>query len=372
MSRRTFKWQINASAVAKMLGYFGKERQQKAIAECWFMNIKRMSRFGTTPSEIPQQKTTEEIVQQELSKPAYQQLVQKAVTTATDQPSVTCQIVNSAYNAVTSTKRKYEEIISEANRVEKFKEMIVYKTKKYGVGRAAIGSFFMANDKIYEKVSGKKANISTIKMAKLAGYHTTAQIQVSKASVKKDIQMAKTAVDTAQLVSKHVEKQATKTINTTRGIQRELSDLELVQRRFPSCRAGNDRAYFRQISGMPFCGFVIGRIDGISPGMIFELKHRQSRLFHELRRYEQVQCIMYMKMVKIQSCMLVETYEGEQVYYEMKLKFDNRCQYRKEGSEWKEGISFESIQYQLNELIRKLNRIESDIEYRNIMKKYLF
>ena len=76
MSRRTFKWQINASAVAKMLGYFGKERQQKAIAECWFMNIKRMSRFGTTPSEIPQQKTTEEIVQQELSKPAYQQLVQ--------------------------------------------------------------------------------------------------------------------------------------------------------------------------------------------------------------------------------------------------------------------------------------------------------
>ena len=39
--------------------------------------------------------------------------------------------------------------------------------------------------------------------------------------------MAKKEVEKAQLVSKHIEKQATKAINTTRGIQRELTDLEL-------------------------------------------------------------------------------------------------------------------------------------------------
>tara|TARA_B110000908_G_C10267877_1_gene466512 strand:- start:6792 stop:7895 length:1104 start_codon:yes stop_codon:yes gene_type:complete len=365
---RPFKWQINASAVGKLLGYFGKERQQKAIAECWLMNIKRMPRFGVTPSEIPQQKTTDEIVQQELRKPVYNQLVQKAVTDDADQPSVTRQIVSNVSNTVASTKRKYEETISEVKKVEELKEMPVYPTKKSGVKRAAVGSFFSANGKVYKKVSRKKANISTVAYAKLEGYRTVE----AKLKVQKEMTIAKKEAETAQLVSKHVEKQATKTINTTRGIQRELSDLELVRRRFPSCRAGNDRAYFRQISGMPFRGFVIGRIDGIASGIIFELKHRQARLFNELRRYEQVQCILYMKMVKIPSCMLVETYQGQQIYYEMKLTMDNRCHYRKEGSEWKEGISFDVLQYKLNELIRKLNRIEIDVEYRNIMKNYLF
>ena len=130
---RHFKWQINASAVGKLLGYFGKERQQKAIAECWLMNIKRMPRFGVTPSEIPQQKTTDEIVQQELKKPVYKQLVKKAVADANDQSSVTRQIVTNVSNTVTSTKRKYEETISEVKKVEELKEMPVYTTKKSGV-----------------------------------------------------------------------------------------------------------------------------------------------------------------------------------------------------------------------------------------------
>ena len=84
-----------------------------------------------------------------------------------------------------------------------------------------------------------------------------------------------------------------KVINTTRGIRRESTDLELVQKRFPSVRAGNDRAYFMHITGDKWSAFLIGKIDGLADKMIFELKHRQSRLFHEFRTYEQVQCMLY-------------------------------------------------------------------------------
>ena len=50
-----FKWQINASAVSKLMGSFGKEQQLKAIAETWYMNLKRMPRFGVRPSMLKDQ-----------------------------------------------------------------------------------------------------------------------------------------------------------------------------------------------------------------------------------------------------------------------------------------------------------------------------
>lgn len=141
--KRTFKWQINASTVGKLLGYFGQERQQTAIAECWLMNLKRMPRFGATPAEMPEQKPTAEIVQQELaSNPVYKQLVQAAVTDCKEQKKMTQQIKETAAKEVVHAKRKYEEMVSRAAAVSDLKELPKYPSKKSGTKRAAIGSFF--------------------------------------------------------------------------------------------------------------------------------------------------------------------------------------------------------------------------------------
>ena len=371
--KRTFKWQINASTVGKLLGYFGQERQQTAIAECWLMNLKRMPRFGATPAEMPEQKPTAEIVQQELaSKPVYKQLVQAAVTDCKEQKKMTQQIKETAAKEVVHAKRKYEEMVSRAAAVSDLKELPKYPSKKSGTKRAAIDSFFMAKGKVYHKLSRRTAELSSIDVAKENGWRPAAEIKQQQQAIKKEMSTKQAAVKTAETVAKHVEKQATTAINTTRGIQREETDLEQVQKRFPTVRAGNDRAYFLSISGQPFGGFVIGRIDGLAPGMIFELKHRQCRLFHELRRYEQVQCLLYMKMVRVTRCMLVETYEGEQVYYEMSMDSDGQCRYRMSGSDWRMGLSFGHIKSELNELIGKLNRIEEDAAYRERVKQYLY
>jgi len=57
---RKFNWQINASAVGKLLGYFGPDRAVEALAQTWRMNLKRMPRFGVTPSVQLGRRTTEE------------------------------------------------------------------------------------------------------------------------------------------------------------------------------------------------------------------------------------------------------------------------------------------------------------------------
>ena len=125
--------------------------------------------------------------------------------------------------------------------------------------------------------------------------------------------------------------------------------------------------------GNPYAAFIIGKIDGISEDCIFELKHRQRRLFGELRDYEQVQCIMYMKMVKLPRLRLVETYQGEQLYYELKLDTNGQCQYRSEGdSNWTSGLHWQSIKSSLDRVVGDLNKAETDHSFREHLKTFLF
>jgi hypothetical protein len=373
--KKTFKWQINASAVGKLLGYFGRERRDQAIAECWQMNVKRMHRFGVTPAEPLTQKPVAEVVQQQLEqKPVYKELVAHAIVSNREQVAVVQQIKAVAAKDVQQAKRKYEEIVSKAKTISACQELPEYPSKKSGTKRAAINSFFMSKGKVYHKTSRQSAKISNISLAKEHGWRPAAEIKQASQAVQKEIVSKKADVDHAQTIGRHVEKQAMKAINTTRGIRKEASDLELVQKRFPGCLAGNDKAYFMHISGSKWPGFVIGRIDGITPGvMIFELKHRQARLFHEFRRYEQVQCMLYMKMVKISRCMLVETFEGEQVYYDASMDSEGRMSYRKEGDpDTTMSILWTDIKRGIEGVVQLLNKAEDDAEYREELKSKLY
>jgi len=371
--KKVFKWQINASAVGKLLGYFGCERQQTAIAECWQMNLKRMPRFGVTPAETQEQKPVAEIVVEQLEqKPVFKQMIEEAIESNREQSSVVQKMKETAVEHVNVAKRKFEVVHKKAIQVDKMRALKNYPSKKSGIRTAAIGSFFVAKSKIYHKTSRKTASLSTLEMANNHGYQAVEGLQHQKQQLKKKVKAASNAVETAKTIANHVEKQAVSVINTTRGIRRESTDLELVQKRFPSVRAGNDRAYFMHITGDKWGGFLIGKIDGLAGKMIFELKHRQARLFHKFRMYEQVQCMLYMKMVKTTQLMLVETYEGQQVYYEARLDASGRMMSRKEGSEWSEGLLWDDIKQGIERVVSQLNRAERDVDYREELKAKLY
>ena len=374
--KKVFKWQINASAVGKLLGYFGQERRQTAIAECWQMNLKRMPRIGATPAETQEQKPVAEIVVEQLEQtPVFKQMVEKAIESNREQSSVVQKMKETAVEHVNVAKRKFALVHEKAAQVDKMRALKNYPSKKSGIRSAGIDSFFTAKSKIYHKTSRKTASLSTLEIANEHGYQAVQCLQHQKQQMKEKVEAASDTVKTAKTMASHVEKQAMKVINTTRGIRRESTDLELVQKRFPSVRAGNDRAYFMHITGDKWSAFLIGKIDGLADKMIFELKHRQSRLFREFRPYEQVQCMLYMKMVKSNQLMLVETYEGQQVYYEARLDSSGRLTYRKEGSEWSmvsEGLLWDDVKRGIERVVVQLNRAERDAEYREELKAKLY
>ena len=374
---RTFKWQINSSAAGKLLGYFGRAQQEKALAECWYMNTKRMPRFNVNPAETLSRKPVEQVVQEQIaSKPEYRQMVSAGVSNPTHQAEMTAKIDEVAKTQVEKAKRKLDVATKKLEAVSSMKTMQTFKTKKAGVHRTAIGSFFCANSAIYHKTSRATAKLSTLEEAIQNGFQPESKKSAIVAAAASNMVSAKKEVVVASQVAKRAKTVATRVINTTRGIEKELSDLELVQRRFPNVRAGNDRAYFLQLRGAPWGAFVIGRIDGQSPDAIYELKHRQSRLFHELRRYEQVQCILYMKMVRIQRLFLIETYKGEQVYYEMTLSQNGLCRYRQETktgwSAWKNGFMWSEIKKGLENVIVQLNKAEKEAPFREELKSKLY
>lgn len=374
---RTFKWQINSSAAGKLLGYFGRVHQEKALAECWYMNIKRMPRFNVTPAERLTQKPVAEVVQEQIaSKPEFKQMVENAIAKPQQQQKMTANIEEVAKEDVVTTKRKYSAAVEKLKVLSEIKAILKFNTKKAGVRRAPIKSYFSANGRIYHKTSRATAKLSSVEEAIRNGYQPETKKAAIVAAAASSMTTAKKEATVAVEVAKRAKTAATRVINTTRGIRKELSDLELVQCRVPNVRAGNDRAYFLQLRGQPWGAFVIGRIDGQSPSAVYELKHRQSRLFHELRRYEQVQCILYMKMTKISHLFLVETYMGEQVYYEMTLTPNGLCRFRQElstgWSPWKDGFSWCYIKKGLENIVSQLNKAESDSAFREELKSKLY
>ena len=74
----------------------------------------------------------------------------------------------------------------------------------------------------------------------------------------------------------------------------------------------NARAYHLRLgtTGATVFGLV-GRIDGFVDGRLVELKTRTMRLFREMRDYEQVQMEIYMRMVQVDSGVLIESFTDD-------------------------------------------------------------
>lgn len=344
-----FNWQINASAVGKLLGYFGEQCQTEALAQTWHMNLKRMPRFNTTPSIELHQTPLHDIAKQILQKPVYQNIVTQGVDRTIPQKEAVTEMKKIAHKEV-------EKAIKEETITINMNIMREYSNKKRGASNATIDSYFTVGPKIYHKKTSKTTVLTTIDAAKSHNWVKKDAI----VSVQQNTQIAKK-------VAQNIQSLADKTISTTRGQTRELTDLERVQQKYPNVKPGNNRAYFLNIAGG---GFVIGKIDGSTTDTIFELKHRKSKLFHEFRRYEQVQCILYLKMSHKRKLKLVETFGDKQCFYDMRYTGED-IYIRPDGEKFVLGVQWDEIKNGLENIVRDLNRAEADPAFREPLMEAL-
>lgn len=359
--RRMFNWQINASAAGKLLGHFGPAKATEALAETWRLNLKRMPRFGVTPSVQNLGKTTEETVRETLATPAFQKKIQQGITREVAQTEVVRELQHTAASEAQTASIKERAAVAAVAAVTGMRN---YNTKKAGVRRAAINSYFTVDTLVYHKTSSKHATLSTLEEAHSRGYVNTAEVEKKQAVMI----AAKVVAQTKQTVAVAMKKTATKVINTTRGQVKELTDLERIRQKYPALVAGNDKAYFLNIAGG---GFVIGRIDGHCDDCVFELKHRQSKLFYEFRRYEQVQCMIYMNMLRVKKLKLIETYREQQCEHDM-IEQDKKYFVKSNDGQYSPGLVWSDIQQGLENIITKLNRAEADPEYRQTLINILY
>ena len=368
-----FKWQINTSAVGKLLGFFGKFAQNKAIAENWNMNLKRMPRFGAVPSFIPDAPTADEVITQEIQKePVYAAVVCAAVERKVEPKQAISSI---KAKIVADNKRAAVEVIDLEKVVKKIKHcrFIVNFTKKSrGIDTCSQKGYFSVGSKIYYKKSRRTAILSTVESAREDGWVLKKEI----VKMEEKIATKKAEVKKAEKIVQSVERIMTKKISTTRGIVRELSDLQKVKIQYPNVIAGNNSAKFMSVKGDgQYNGFVIGKCDGYDKGnrTIFELKHRRSKLFHEVRRYEQIQCLLYLKMhPKFDKLVLVETFQKDQLYYNMKVENGQLFWKKASDNEFQPGLRWKIIANGLKSIVSLFNRAETDESYRQILVDTLY
>lgn len=390
-----FSWQINASAVGKLIGAFKlkydpeskrADYQREALAKTWHHNLKRMPKFGVQPSTTMRRElakrqktqTTDEAVQKAIESSAEMKtFVHKAVAGELDQTKAIRAIeqkaktnadeaTNIAEQASKQAARAAEKVITQQRKVQQTKTMRSFKTVKAGAKKTrANGWFFVVRDEqqiVYHmSTTGRSAKKSTAEQAQAESWVLPTTMKVMREKVVRAVETAQKrktdAVRTATVaqerveVARNIRKVATSTIQTTKGNNAEDKDLQRVQKSQPSVRQGNRKAYFYRIFGRPHGAFIIGYIDGFDTksGTVIELKHRSRGLFKELREYERVQCFVYMKMLKTKRAKLIETYEGEQREYVI---------------EW-DDATWRRIEKCIVQVVCDLNRAEQDVEFRN-------
>ena len=369
-----FKWQINASAVGKLLGFFGKFAQNQAVAENWRMNLKRMPRFGAVPSFIPDAPTVDEVITHEIEKePVYAAVVSAAVERKVEPKQAIKEIKE---KVVAENKRAAASVIELEKSVKRIKRgrFIVNFTKKSrGIDTCSQKGYFSVGSKIYYKKSRRTAILSSLEAAKEDGWIQQQEIvKMEQKIVAKKVEVKKT-----EKIVQNVERIMTKEISTTRGIVHEMTDLQKIQILHPKLVAGNNSAKFMSVkkgNGL-YSAFVIGKCDGYDTEArtIFELKHRRSKLFNEIRRYEQVQCLLYLKMHnKYEKLILVETFLKDQIHYNVKIENGQLFWKKSSDEHFQPGLRWEVVFNGLKSIVSLFNRAETDENYRQTLIDTLY
>ena len=120
-----------------------------------------------------------------------------------------------------------------------------------------------------------------------------------------------------------------KDLRMRRGNIKENSNLDVIQKK-KNITVGqrNSQMYTKELHRTDKYTIVIrGKVDGVSDGIIVESKNRTSRLFNELRQYEQVQLESYMFLTDMKEALLIEHYNdtSNEIPYTHDNEFWSSC-----------------------------------------------
>jgi hypothetical protein len=108
-----------------------------------------------------------------------------------------------------------------------------------------------------------------------------------------------------------VNREATSRVNMSRGVNLEAVTLDtLAVQQGYAITGKNDKKYFKD-----FGNFIIsGKVDGIdaSQSRVIEIKNR-TRFMSEPPHYDKIQCLIYMVLTEMKSCLLVEHFPDGQI-----------------------------------------------------------
>jgi len=103
---------------------------------------------------------------------------------------------------------------------------------------------------------------------------------------------------------------ARETANTTHGIDRESVVLDRVNEILGTSFAPCDQVWSREIGRLPSGRPVVvqGRVDGLDPSRVLEIKTRARRLFLSMKEYERIQIDTYLFLTERTEAILAEAY----------------------------------------------------------------
>ena len=120
-----------------------------------------------------------------------------------------------------------------------------------------------------------------------------------------------------------------KDLRMRRGNIKENSNLDVIQKKKNiSVGQRNSQMYTKELHRTDKYAIMIrGKVDGVSEGIIVESKNRTSRLFNELRQYEQVQLEAYMFLTDMKEALLTEHYNdtSNEIPYTHDNEFWSAC-----------------------------------------------
>ena len=155
------------------------------------------------------------------------------------------------------------------------------------------------NKKQYVEKKIGKENIEMINAAKDISEKT----EKTKAVKDKLVADANLSKETIDLVAKEIKNM----INTEHGIERESNAIETFEK-LEGVKLNTAQEFFKchicTIDNTEY--YLGGKLDGIHPDYIVEIKNRTKQFFYKVRNYEMIQIQLYMHILNYKKAKLVE------------------------------------------------------------------
>ncbi len=311
-----FRWQINASSVASLLGHNGPKQQEKVFIDTWNFNMQRLKRsWLAIPDKI------ENV------------LYSFFVSNFRTELDIACTDLSRQRQILLTIQKKYKERHME----------------------------------LQNSIQSLNVRLSTISQ------HTSTTNDQDNPNISNPQllywkeKIADKTVELAELdiVLEHGQQWLMNHMNKHRGKKREEADIQLFHsncnKKFKIATQTDARflsinCYADQYSNDEFDAFIVGRLDGIDTEkqIVFEMKNRLLQFSRRPLLSDMIQCAIYLKMTGFSTAYLIETCGSEQKTFVLNFKDMSVLQYKDEKNKVKQ-LFWSDIIRGVRRIVKELN-----------------